>query len=426
MRKMCALAVGIAVSLSGALCANAQKFQPRTIQFVGAPEYSTQELLDTAGMNQGAVLDYADMNSHSQQLMDTGMFATLAFKFDGQDLVFQLVPAAAIYPVRFENFPFPIGKDVDDALHRQFPLYHGKVPAQGGLAESVRAALEQMVKAKGLQATVAATPAFDAALGTMKAMSYSITSPPVVVGEVVTQGAVIALDPKARDLLAKIPGTSYTMMGTPQMIETLIANYYSEQGYLQATVHATADPKPVIASDVVRVPFHVALDPGVAYTLAGIQLAPDIVVSQADFDKISGLHTGDVVNGKRLRENWVFLAGQYHNHGYLKARILATPAFDAAHRTVTYSVTAEPGPQYTLGMLTIDNVTDELRAAILAAWKMPPGSVFNESAIGRFFVTHGDNPTLGRVFAAANCSYTLNVHDDAHTVDLTLRLEKKP
>jgi outer membrane protein assembly factor BamA len=423
---MCALAVGIAVSLGAAVCAHAQKFQPKTIQFVGAPEYSTQELLDAAGLKPGAVLDYADMNGHSQQLMNTGMFATLAFKFDGQDLVFQLVPATAVYPVRFENFPFPMGKDVDDALHRQLPLYHGQVPAQGGLAESVRAALEQMVKAKGLQATVAATPAFDSTLGTMKGMSYSITSPPVVVGEVVTQGAVIALDPKARDLLAKIPGTSYTMIGTPQMIEALIANYYSEQGYLQATVHATPDPKPVIASDVVHVPFHVTLDPGVAYTLAGIQLAPDMVVTQADFDKISGLHAGDVVNGKRLREDWLFLARQYHDHGYLRAHILPVPAFDATRRTVTYTVTAEPGSQYTLGMLKIDNVTDELRAAILAAWKMPPGSVFNESAISRFFVARGDNPTLGRVFAAANCSYTMNVHDDVHTVDVTLRLEKKP
>ena len=56
---------------------SAQKFLPKTIQFKGDPEYSDRELMEAAGLKKGIVLDYAEMNAHSQQLLATGMFATL-------------------------------------------------------------------------------------------------------------------------------------------------------------------------------------------------------------------------------------------------------------------------------------------------------------------------------------------------------------
>lgn len=416
-----------AACLFAALCAHAQKFQPKSIQFVGAPEYSTQELLDAAGLKTGVVLDYAEMNDHSKQLMDTGMFATLAFKFDGQDMIFTLTPATDLYPVVFTNLPFLAGKELDDALHRQLPLYRGKAPAvEGGLTEHLRSALQQYLKTKGVEATVTAVPQFDPDSRKPVAMDYAITAPPILVGDVVTEGAVIALDPKARSVLATLPGALYDSATSPRRIETLLGNYYTEQGYLQAHVHAVASVKPVIAADAVRVPFRVTLDPGVQYKLAAIQLPPGSPVSQADFDKQSTIHAGDIADGTRLRGNWEFLSRQYHNHGYIKAKIEPVPAFDPAHQTVTYTVTVNPGPQYTMGTLTIDNVTDQLRTAMLAAWKMPAGAVFNEGAIMGYFATHGVNPALEHVFSAVNCKYTMNTHDDSHTVDLTLKLEKKP
>jgi hypothetical protein len=61
---------------------------------------------------------------------------------------------------------------------------------------------------------------------------------------------------------------------------------------------------------------------------------------------------------------------------------------------------------------------------MLAAWKMPEQSVFNEGAIFTYYAT--SDPALSRVFKAVNCKYVLHLNDDAHTVDVVLRLEKKP
>jgi len=78
-----------------------------------------------------------------------------------------------------------------------------------------------------------------------------------------------------------------------------------------------------------------------------------------------------------------------------------------------------------MGALTIDNVTDDLRASILAAWKIPAGAVFNEGSIPAFFATHGVNPALEQVFSGVNCRYLLHPNDKTHVVDLTLALEQK-
>ena len=77
-----------------------------------------------------------------------------------------------------------------------------------------------------------------------------------------------------------------------------------------------------------------------------------------------------------------------------------------------------------MGTLTIQNSADDLRAAMWGAWKMPTGAVFSEKAIYDYYYTQGNTP-LGRTFASANCKYKLTKNIETHTVDVTLRLEKR-
>ena len=80
-----------------------------------------------------------------------------------------------------------------------------------------------------------------------------------------------------------------------------------------------------------------------------------------------------------------------------------------------------------MGVLRIDNVSDDLRAAMLAALgRCRPGSVFNESAATNFFTIGDINPALKRVFASASCKYFFTLNDENHTVDVVLKLEKRP
>jgi outer membrane protein assembly factor BamA len=159
--------------------AAAQKFQPKTIKFQGDPEYTDAELLAAAGLKKGVVVNYADMQDYSKKLLASGAFASVAFKFDGQDLIFLLTPSSDLFPVRLENLPLTPGADLDAKLREQVPLYHGKVPSEGELTDEVGAALQKLLAGEGMSVTVMATPAADEFTHKLNAVAYSITAPPV-------------------------------------------------------------------------------------------------------------------------------------------------------------------------------------------------------------------------------------------------------
>ncbi len=413
----------LALSLSSIGIGYAQKFQPKSIQFKGDSEFSDLELMTAAGLKLGDVLTSAEMNQHSQLLMDTGLFEGLTYKFDGQDLVFQITPSSQLYPLRLENLPLGSATDLDAKLRKRLPLYHGKVPGEGGILNDICTALQDELKTLGMKVTVGANPFSDPVSHKVAAISFSVTAPAVLIGDVEPDGTV---DPSVRPILAKAAGMSYDREGSSKLIEKSVIETYREMGFLDADAHATSQPTPVITSDAIRIPFQVSVTAGPIYKVAAIQLAPGMAVSQADFDKQSMTHPGDVADGTHIRQNWEFIARQYHNHGYMKARVIATPTLDRAQSTVRYAVDAEAGPVYNMGNLTIENVSEDLRSAMMAAWKLPAGAVFNEGAIRGFFATHDVNPKLERVFAAVNTKYTLHLNDDNKTVDVSLRLEKRP
>ena len=414
---LAALAVAVAVRP-----APAQKFLPKSIQFQGDPEYSNDELLAATGLKKGVVLSYADMQDYSKRLLGSGVFASVAFKFDGQDLIFLLTPSTDLYPIQLQNLPLTAGADLDAKLHEQIPLYHGKVPSEGGLTDAVSGVLQQMLAAKGLKTTVTAT-----AIETGGAsVNFLIESPAVVVGQIRIASTSAALDGGAQEILTKLTGSPYDSTRTASQLTTYLGNYYHDRGYLEAEAHAAPDGEPSETDTAIQVPFENSVQPGIQYRLGEVQFAPDIPATEADFYRQSLIHPGDVADGQHLTGDWQYISRQYHNHGYMKASVHPAPTFDHEKGTVNFMVTADPGPVYTMGALTIENVSDDLRALMLSAWKMPQGSVFNEGAILNFFAIGDANPQLKRVFSSVNCKYILKLNDDVRTVDVVLRLEKKP
>lgn len=361
--------------------------------------------MDAAGLKQGQTLDSADLNAASQRLLATGVFAQVEWTFDGQDLTFSLTPSQNLYPIVIDNLPLMPGADVGARLHAKLPLYHGKVPTQGGLTDSVCRALEDILATEGIKGTVIAVPV--AAQGTQKmaTVEFSLTSPAIDVGEIHISENSAPLEPKARQLLAAISGMAYSLEGSPRQIVTYLSNYYKDEGYLEAKVEAAAQA-PVVSASAIHVPFLVSFEPGIRYRIEAIHLAPDMLVSQAAFDRQSGIHPGDVADGTRVLQNWEFLARQYHNHGYMAAEIKPTLTFDRERGTVSFYVNAVPGPEYTMGALGIEGVDDDLRGRILSAWKLPTGAVFDEGAIMSLFGTQTDR-TPQRLFAVTKCSYML-------------------
>jgi outer membrane protein assembly factor BamA len=222
-----------------------------------------------------------------------------------------------------------------------------------------------------------------------------------------------------------LSGSPFSSRSSAMQLEASITRLYQDQGYLEAKVQATAKPKPVIDAKGVHIPYTLSIDEGPQYRLAAVQLAPDVLVPQATFDRLRRQQPGEIASPAKLRQSCEFVAREYRKKGFLKAQIISTPTFDRAHGTVSYLVTAQPGPQYTMGALKVENVDDEMGEKIAAALTMPQGAPFNEAAIVSMTATHNVNPEVEHFFTTQNLFYKLNLNDDAHTVDVDLTPQVK-
>jgi outer membrane protein assembly factor BamA len=403
----------------------AQKFQPKTIQFKGDPEYSDKEMMDAAGLKKGTVLDYAQMNEHSKRLLDTGLFATLAFKFDGQDLIFMLTPSTDLYPIRVENLPLVPGKDLDTKLHDQLSLYHGKVPADGGLAEDVRAVLEKMLASEGIAATVVAATAADPATHKVNSVVYSITAPPVLVGEVHLDGVsaqYLTTVQRIEKDAAKVP---FDTENATANLARPIEQFYQDQGYAAVKVEVSQSGVPMSSSSSIQIPFSLKITEGRTYTVDSIHLPAGVPMTQADVDKTLAPRPGGPVQGVRVRSVWEHLAASYKAKGNLDCKITPHAEFNDAAGTVSYTVDVDPGPVYHLGFVKFDNVSDALRTMLIRYWQMMPGDVFDESYVASFIIKVQDqDPVLKRSLAGVKTTFDATADPQTHDVNVVIHLAK--
>jgi outer membrane protein assembly factor BamA len=423
-RHLCLLLVAISVCVA-VRPAVSQKFLPKSIEFQGDPEYSDAELLAAAGLKKGVVLSYTEMQDYCKRLLATGAFSTVAFKFDGQDLIFLLAPSTDLLPIRLENLPLTPGKDLDAKLHDQIPLYHGQVPADGGLNDDVRAALEKMLAAEGLQAAVVATTAADQFTHKIVAVSYSITAPQVIVGAFHVDGVSDVFQTRVQAVLAEAAKNPFSTMDSADNLARSVEQFYSDQGYAAAKVRVARSGDPTATPQAITVPFAVQVEEGRVYTVNSIQLPPSTPVTQAEIDKALAPMPGGPPLGVRVRGVWILIASRYHAKGYLDCKITPHAHINDADATVAYTVDVDPGAVYHLAFVKFENVSDELRSHLIHYWEMMPGDPFDESYVASFiFKAQQQDPALRQSLAGVKTKFDVTANPNTHDVNVVIRLER--
>ncbi len=412
-----------ALSLAGPI--SAQTYQPKSIQFKGDPEYTDQELMAALGLSRGALLSGADMNECAKRLMDSGVFNTVSYKFDGVDFVFTLAPDPTVVPVRLENLPYTPGPELDARLHKRLPLYHGKVPTEGKLLEDVRQGLESMLAAEGVKATVAYDPySGPGDRNQITAMSFKITSPAMRLGTLRIAGASMALLPRLHEIVAGAANPLFDSQGTPAGLEQEFTSFYRDQGFAAVKVHAARSGALVFTADAVLVPYTVNIQEGRLYKIGAIRVPPNALVTQDEADKIVA-SPRSLTMGEALPHVLALIEARYKAKGYLDLRVDSQPAFDASAGTVDYTIAIEPGPVYRVAFIQFAGVTDELRSHLMQQWQLMPGDAFDQTYLDAFLTrAEGQDPLLRRSLAGVTSKVETSTDPATHDVDVTFKLEK--
>jgi outer membrane protein assembly factor BamA len=396
-----------------------QLLKPQVIRFDGLQQYSPDELLAFSGIKKGQTYTADYLQQSAQKLMDSGVFTKVLYKFDGIDLVYSVVENPDMYTAVNENLPLPA--DFAPTLRQKVPLFHGKVPSEGALLENVKSALETLLADEGIAAKVSAIPA---GIPNQKAtaIKFRLDSPYVRIGDVQFTGVSDALKATMEKTANGIKAP-YDFSNSPGVIEDAIRTAYINLGFAAVKVHAVQSGNPV-ATDVIRVPFSVAVEEGHQYKLGKVQFTSAIPFP---FDDVTKNISREKITPEATYINFVraALASRFRSRGYLDVKTSVSPQLDDAAGLVNYTIDAVPGPQYHLGLIRFENVSDTLRSLLMRAWQMMPGDPFDESYVSTFlFNAQKSDPVLARSLVGVRASYTVRADPTTHDVNVILKLER--
>lgn len=395
--------------------AGAQKYVPKKIMFAGTT-MSQSELLVVSGLKPGDTLGQAEIQAAAQKLIDTGLFTDVKFSFDGVALTYTLKPAEGMEPVSYANFPWWDDKALNAAVAAKVPLFHGSVPPESGMQQQVAAALTALLAEKGVEgATVTAVPAKDESMKDA-GIEFHIDAPPVEVGVVNFSGVSSAWTEPVGAIQKAAVGRDFDP-ATPSTLEAALRAIYHRQGYLDVALTGFAHGEPQVADGKVLVPVSATIVEGGQYRLTGLHLSGDVLMTPEQFAKAAKIHSGDVANEDLLRGTLAMIVGPYKAHGYLRAKIDATPTKDATNHTVDYAITVEPGPVYHMGELSLVNLNEQQKAQVLQYWPLRAGDVYDAVMVPQFLQKYKNQLRLLDGWSAAYKQYE---HEDTRIVDLVV------
>ncbi len=414
----------VAALLLSSLHSPAQKkAPPKSIRFQGAPQYSQDELLAAAGLKPDARLTPAEVKTHAKQLNDTGFFAVVKFSADSKGPLFSLTPSTQLFPIHLDNLPLKPGRELDDKLRTQFPLYHGQLPANGSINDGICHTFEAMLAAQGAKATVKA--ALTSGLGPKKitAIDFSITSPSVRIGQIQLSGVSPAMQAKVSGLIAGQSGSSFDTENSALGLKHAFEDLYQDQGYAAVKVDVTQADHTIASDQSIDIPFAITIVEGGVYKLGSINYPPDALVPRAEVDK--AVKKTGVGAGRPLDLFVLAVRDAFHARGYLDCSVETHPSFNEATHIVNYSIEIAPGPIYQMGTIQFDGAPDAMTAKLESAWKLAPGSAFDESYVSTFTArAQKQDKALAKWMQTVICTYDVKPDATTHQVNVVFHFAK--
>jgi outer membrane protein insertion porin family len=358
-----------------------------SIRVTGASQLKDDQIVAASGLKLGQVAGENDFKQAMQRLGETGLFTNLTYSYhyspDGCDVEFQIAENPELLPIVFDNLVWFSDDDLISELHSRLPLFNGKLPAGGNLADQVTDALNAIL----VQRNIAGETEYARAgklNGPIDTYLYKVNFHPVLVRNMDFPGAADAELPALQAAAKALSGQEYLRSKMRPQEKLKFLPVYLSRGYLKAQF---SDAQSKIAEDgpstLIDVSFPVK--PGLQYKLTGIQWQGNTVFPSEKLQQSVHLKSGEPANAVQLNDDLDALKKLYGNKGYLFAHVDPTPEMDDAQETVRYELNVTQGEQYRMGDLEMDGLDTDAAKKMQTQWQLKKGDPYDDSYLQRFF-----------------------------------------
>ncbi len=389
----------------------------------GSARFSPGLLVAATGLHRGQPMSLHAMNQGVQRLVSSGDFSRVTYRYTysslGTNVEFQVTDQSHLLPVVFDNFVWMPRLQLMRLLRSQIPLFCGEVPLSGKVNLQITAALQAILRRRGVKnATVQGMP-FQAHLGSGSFDSYmfSVQGVQIPVQRVAFPGAPPNLLPLLRKKAAGLIGQAFSLDFLAAVVQTTFLPVLQDRGFLQAKF----GPPAVVPSDpaisAVSVSFNV--DPGPPYRWGAVGFQGNAVFDAKKLRKLAPLRRGDLADQATLAQVAAAIRSLYRNAGYLQAAVTSHFSFPQPGLAATTIVVHE-GPQFRMGAVNFEGVAGQAAAQLRRLWQLAPGQPYRAGYLHQYMAS------IFRRFNFAGDTISSRVRSDAqsHVVDVTIVLSR--
>ncbi|MFN7928708.1 MAG: POTRA domain-containing protein [Blastocatellia bacterium] len=416
-KPLCLLVALLLACFSGqAQDINTRTFKLTQIQFEGLKEITLEKAIETTGLQKGQSVQLPLLQQASQRLLTSGLFRQVNFKYryrgDEIEATFVIEENRTSLPCFFDNFAWFTDEELYAAIRRDLPNFTGKATEGGEMVETIRRALEKLLRENKLTGRVEAEMTNG---GNTHLFRVAETKLPVCE---VNFAGVAAFDLKPlREEMKEIFGTEYSREASVIIARDRVVPLYHQKGYLkirikgaQATFNQATSGK---CAQQVTVLF--PLEEGLSYrwnapNWSGLEvLTVDLLTPRF------GLKPGDVADGLKIRKGLRDISDLYLSKGYFGLDLKPQPSFDEAARTVTYNIAMKEGPQYKIGALITQKLPDTLNQKLQQQWQAIAGKPYEATLVNSVLQRFINDPK----------AYELRMEPNHQTLVVQLTIEPR-
>lgn len=358
------------------------------IVFTGLQRHSQEEALAASGLQIGQLIDIPTLDAAAQRLFDSGLFKKLSYRYrtngDQAVVTFETEEEkGAAAPVVFDNFVWFSDEELLSAVRQQVPSFTGT--ANNSATNGITKALQQLLQDRKIAGRVEYAPSRELSGGNVEHV-FSVEGVRVPICTVHFSGVTAVTE---SDLImhsnALLAG-DYKRTFVSSFAKFNLIPIYRERGHLRARF---GEPKVKLASDTTSnckggVNVTLPVEEGPIYSWGKAEWVGNTDLTNPELEAALQMKTGEIANASKIEKRLGFVEQAFGRKGHLAPRLKATPVFDDGSRSVTYKIEIQEGPQYRMGTLKIDGLSESTTNRLLVRWKLKSREVYDTFYLKEF------------------------------------------
>lgn len=356
------------------------------VHVTGHKRYSAEQVVRVSGLVPGKSVSVAELDGVITRMAATGLFANVGYKYGpdatGSRLVvtFEIEEPEWKVPVLFDNFVWFSDDQLHAALSQDVPTFDGTLPQTDGIHTLVVDSLQRFLKTQGHDRPVEFLTYTHVRTKTLKYL-FKVTDPTLLVCALKLEGASPAWATRFAPAVAAQVGRAYSRVSLEGLTIGELEGTYRSRGRLDAV---TGDAVVRLNDGCQGVSVTVPITEGDEYIWDRTIWSGNMAVSTQDLDRLLGVKSGAPAETAVLDPGLSAVRGAYGKIGHVQAQLTATPRGDKTTRRANLDIHVTEGPQFRMGTLQLDGLTDADAANLTKRWKLKPGQIFDASYLDEF------------------------------------------